>query len=454
MWAITNLEPTETMRAVSCPTSTFCAAASAFSIHTTSNPVGGAGAWHETTGLGTPINFTDISCPSPSLCLVTNGQGDLYTSSNPTGGTGSWTKTTIAAGVRLEEVVCASPALCVISDENGQIRTSTNPAAGAGAWSSAVSLGSSQYNGVTSCPTTTLCVGSADGAVVTSTNPTGGTSAWAKTTVADLTSVFGVTCPTASTCVAYGWNDDFEVAFATSTNPTGGATAWKTTVAPPGFSDSSLFTLETLVCPSPTACLAFDSLGRVSLGTLAPFDDGGNGPGDSPGDGDGPGNGPGDEPGGSGNNQQPQPGPNPVIRTPQPPATPNPPSTPESAPATVGIAKAGKPKSISGTVRLPLSCAGAPGSSCTIRVDLRVTVLMRGKKLVGVASAARPKTKRKVLTIGTKTVTVAGGKSATITVGLTPAGKSLLKKHRTLKIEVQASSAGKRLARSSLALRR
>ncbi len=102
-----------------------------------------------------------------------------------------------------------------------------------------------------SCPTATLCVAyDASGDVVTSTDPTGGPSAWSAANVDGSIPLSGVSCPTTSLCVAVDGLGNV----LTSTDPTGGASSWTTThLGGGGFSDVD--------CPTSSLCVATSGSG-------------------------------------------------------------------------------------------------------------------------------------------------------------------------------------------------
>jgi hypothetical protein len=116
---------------------------------------------------GNPPILESVSCPSASLCVAVDHDGNVVTSTDPTGGAGTWTAVNIEATF-LTHVTCPSTSLCVATDWVGNIWTSTDPTGGASAWTSAVVADSEHPEDLTgiSCPTTSLCVaidGNGDG---------------------------------------------------------------------------------------------------------------------------------------------------------------------------------------------------------------------------------------------------------------------------------------------------
>jgi hypothetical protein len=101
---------------VSCPTTTFCAAVDRAShVVTTSNPAGGARAWHRIR-LGSRHALTAVSCASASLCAAIDRRGRVLASTRP-GRASSWKA--VSAGQPVRRVSCASTRLCLLVTRAG-----------------------------------------------------------------------------------------------------------------------------------------------------------------------------------------------------------------------------------------------------------------------------------------------------------------------------------------------
>src|SRR5438445_10673591 len=74
------------------------------------------------------------SCPSSSLCVAVDVNGNVVTSSNPTGGATAWRVTNVDGSNALTGVSCPSSVFCVAVDGSGNVATSSNPTGGAAAW--------------------------------------------------------------------------------------------------------------------------------------------------------------------------------------------------------------------------------------------------------------------------------------------------------------------------------
>jgi hypothetical protein len=244
------------LSSVSCPSVSLCVAVDYEGDAVTStDPTGGAADWTVTQVDGLSL-LLGVSCPSVSLCVAVDQAGDVVTSTNPTGGAADWTVTQMDGAYDLDGVSCPSVSLCVAVDDLGDVVTSTDPTGGASAWSVTDADGAYDLDGV-SCPSSSLCVAVDDlGDVVTSTNPTGGAGAWTVTNVDGSNFLDGVACPSSSLCVALSAGN-----MATSTDPTGGAGAWTVTAV-----DGTNY-LDGVSCPSSSLCVAVDSSGNVITST-------------------------------------------------------------------------------------------------------------------------------------------------------------------------------------------
>ena len=243
--------------AVSCPAASLCVAVDgAGNVLASTNPTGGADAWTVSNVDGSNT-LSAVSCASTSLCVAVDGVGNVVTSTNPTGGAGAWTVSNVDGSNTLSAVSCASTSFCVAVDGVGNVVTSIDPTGGSGAWGEAKIDGDPYaYLSGISCPSATFCVAVGSGNVFTSSDPTGGPGAWTATRVG----LSQVTCVSASLCVGVGGGS-----VVTSTNPTGGAGAW--TVAEVDAVHYPADFLSAVSCPSASLCVAFDSAGNVVTST-------------------------------------------------------------------------------------------------------------------------------------------------------------------------------------------
>lgn len=106
--------------------------------------------------------------------------------------------------------------------------------------------------------------------------------------------------------------------------------------------------------------------------------------------------------------------------------------TVSTAPAT-GTPTVGQPKTSGTTLSVPVSCTG--GTSCTITLTLTITETLKGANVIAV-SAAKHKIKRKLVTVGRVTVTIAAGHAKTVKMSLNATGRKLLTKEHTLPLKL------------------
>jgi streptogramin lyase len=174
---------------------------------------------------------------------------------------------------------------------------------------------------------------------------------------------------------------------------------------------------------NPTAPSLVGRLAGV-VGTI-PVPDPGNG-GDGGGDG-GDGGGGGDGDGGGGGGTTPAP---PVI-------APVPSTTPPIIlkPATIGQSKLDPPQTGNGAINTNQICVGPPEARCAL-----VYLIKEHEYVVGFPSSVNKKRKKhQPRILGTKTVTLAGGQSAKVTVKLNKLGKRILKGKHKLKVVFSAT---------------
>ena len=206
--------------------------------------------------------LTDVSCPSISLCVASDDEGDILSSRDPSvGGTAGWTVQHVDGDGEITGISCPSTSFCVAVNYGGDVLTSTDPGRGAAArWEVRQVRGATELESV-SCVSRSLCVAVGSGfyegthdLVVTSNDPWRGARAgWSVKGLhshggplggsAQLT---GVSCPSPTLCVAAG--EDFTVL--TSTDPGRGAGAKWTERLPVGLLSRPIG----VSCPSRSFC--------------------------------------------------------------------------------------------------------------------------------------------------------------------------------------------------------
>jgi hypothetical protein len=204
------------------------------------DPAGGSSAW-SATGVGL---LQGVACPSASLCVAV-AASNVYTSSGPGA---PWVAAQLGSGLTLTGVTCSSIAFCIGWGLTGKVATSTNPAGGPSAWSVTAIPGSTNLSGI-SCPSASRCVASDYRDHVFVWN--GGS--WIPGTSLPGYAT-GLTCPTASLCLAVLRN---QPGILSTTDPVGGP--WSATSLP-GLGPGSV------ACPSAALCVAAGASG-VAIST-------------------------------------------------------------------------------------------------------------------------------------------------------------------------------------------
>jgi hypothetical protein len=104
---------------------------------------------------------------------------------------------------------------------------------------------------------------------------------------------------------------------------------------------------------------------------------------------------------------------------------------------TDGKASAGRAK-VSGTsASVRVSCAGEAGSTCKLTLKLTVTERFRGKKLISVTARKKKKVTKKLVVVGSASVTLKAGESKTVRIALNRTGKRLLARRHKLKVKLR-----------------
>lgn len=209
------------LSSVSCPSASLCVAVS--TGYNRTGPVGGrvftttaptSGHW-QAAQLGSSLEFSSVSCGTPTLCVAVAEDGRLAFSTEPTGGAGAWHVVAGPAGAAgLGAVACAGTSLCVAGDAGGNLLTSTDPGRVGSTWKVVNGGGSVLVTGA-SCAGPTGCVAvDNNGDVLTSTDPGGVAGSWHFENIVafhptglegvEKNALFGASCASPSLCVLVG----------------------------------------------------------------------------------------------------------------------------------------------------------------------------------------------------------------------------------------------------------
>ena len=150
---------------------TLCVATDLYgNVFWSTNPAGGSSDWFHKNVDGTDAIFA-VSCPSVLFCVATDDRGYELLSQNPAGVAWSIGQMQAASGTAYGSVSCPSTALCVAVSLAGTIVYNTTPSTNLTTWNTAFSSTTVQFGSV-SCATTTLCVATDNsGGVYTSSSP-------------------------------------------------------------------------------------------------------------------------------------------------------------------------------------------------------------------------------------------------------------------------------------------
>jgi hypothetical protein len=249
-----------TVTGITCPSAAECVGVGGPGVVTTTDPAGGASAWHYAAA-GVAAGAV-LSCPATTLCVLGDADGSIVTSADPTGGAAAWPRPVQVDGSTvITASACPAASLCVAGDALGQILTSADPAAGK--WKLArvtPSTVNPDQAGIlaVSCPRPSFCVATADGGyVLTSADPAGGATAWHRALADTGGAITSLDCPATTLCVGADSRGDI----VTSTDPAGGTPVWKATSVDPGD------TIEGISCPSAKLCVGTSEYGKVLTST-------------------------------------------------------------------------------------------------------------------------------------------------------------------------------------------
>lgn len=121
-WTATNVDHNNFgLLSISCSSARWCAAVDNFGdVVTSTDPTGGAVAWHSAKISNDRLG--SVSCASSSLCVAADyWKGEVAVSTHPTGESGAWHVSDIAGSVGLTGVSCPSPSMCVAVDGDGNL---------------------------------------------------------------------------------------------------------------------------------------------------------------------------------------------------------------------------------------------------------------------------------------------------------------------------------------------
>ena len=199
--------------------------------------------------------LTSLSCPSPSLCVAVDSNGDAVATAEPAGGASSWHSQVIDPASDpgqeydpIEHVSCSSARLCVAVDSYGSAFISSDPL-DLTEWSQRPLA---MLNELT-CRSRSLCLGMGGGQVFVTAHPADPAVAWRSSGPPDGDGI--LSCLSDRFCAATTGVG----VVATSTDPSAVARAWPARTVDPA-------SITALACASPAVCIAADAYGRMATG--------------------------------------------------------------------------------------------------------------------------------------------------------------------------------------------
>jgi hypothetical protein len=264
---------------IACPSMALCVAITDRSLVVSRSPTRSASSWR-VRALGATNELTGVSCTSASACVAVDDAGHAVTTTDPSGGASAWRAVEIAGGDPLDGVSCVAGSLCAAVDgSTGKIFVSDHPTASRSRWTAISADGEISGDGAgslysVSCPTASLCVAlDSDGNAVTSTDPEHSAGTWRVAHIdsaeigCDLggcPAVLGdISCPTANLCVALDNGGNV----ITSTDPSGGASAWVTHAGVLTANLESDDPPSTVSCTARPLCVVASPTGMLEIST-------------------------------------------------------------------------------------------------------------------------------------------------------------------------------------------
>ena len=232
-WTNTHLDGAVALAAVSCPSTSFCAAVDGTGKATTYNGT----TWSAPATIDGTKALKAVSCPSSSFCAAVDGSGNAVTYNGTT-----WaTPGSIDGTKALASVSCPTSSFCAAVDTSGKVVIYNGST-----WATPATIDGTKALKSISCPTSTFCAAvDGSGNVVTYNGTT-----WASPRSIDGTKVISsVSCTSSSFCMA--------------TDTSGNALSYNGTTWSSASSIDGTKALNALSCTSTSFCLAVDASGNA-----------------------------------------------------------------------------------------------------------------------------------------------------------------------------------------------
>jgi hypothetical protein len=197
--------------------------------------------------------LSEISCGSPTRCVVAGSKVTLYTTDAGTSAPPTWSQPQVITQAGLSSVSCPTSTLCVTADTDGTVQRSTD---GGVTWSSPIVVYGAPLKRV-SCADAAVCVASASNGMLF--RSTDGGQTWSGPENINVISPFdALSCISGGTCV--GLPAGSNIVRVTHDVSGAGTPTWTSTHLPSG-----LGYLADVSCTGNGVCVVVDSLGTAFI---------------------------------------------------------------------------------------------------------------------------------------------------------------------------------------------
>jgi RHS repeat-associated protein len=228
-----DVDSSRDIKALSCPTSTFCVAVDASGYALTYN----GSSWGSAAHIDGSYALESVSCASSSFCVASDSNGEVLTYNGT-----SWSSpSSVDRRHAIDAISCPTASFCAAVDASGYALTYNGSS-----WGSAAHIDGKYALESVSCTSTTFCVATDDDGQALAYN---GTSWSSPSSVDSSRTITAVSCPTPSFCAAVDSSG-----YTTLYN----GASWSTPIDVDGAN-----ALESVSCTSPMSCAATDDTGNV-----------------------------------------------------------------------------------------------------------------------------------------------------------------------------------------------
>ena len=231
-WTLENIDMITRLTAISCPSVELCVAVDSAGHILASTTPGVALTWSLPMPVDGSNRITAVSCPTASLCVAVDDAGNALLSTRPTS-MPSWQRTALTSTSDLTAVTCNRSGLCVAVASDGNVYATADSGSAQVTWS-ATPIDRFGAPSAVSCTDVGLCVLlDRGGHAFESDNPAASRPSWTPTSIDPAhIGLTGVSCLSAGFCVAVdGFGDTVSATLPAPTVATGSGRASSQTTA-------------------------------------------------------------------------------------------------------------------------------------------------------------------------------------------------------------------------------